>query len=319
MKKVLAFVLLALAMSGATAQEIYPNRPIRLVVPFPPGNAGDIIARVIAPAMGELLKQNLVVDDRPGAGGVIASEVTRKAAADGYTLMLVTAGSHGINASLYPKLPYDPVKDFTPIGQCASSPNVLVVTPQLPASNVQELIALLKARPGELSYGSSGVGTTVHLSGELFNTLAGVKSVHVAYKGATEALTDLIAGRLQFMFASLSSSVQMIKNGKLRGLAVTSKQRHPALPDLPPIADFLPGFEAVAWYGIVGPVGLPQPIVEKLNRALVEALERPEVRERLVAVGVDPVSSSAKEFDAYIREEVPKWAKVVKASGARAE
>ena len=196
---------------------------------------------------------------------------------------------------------------------------MLVVTPQLPASNVQELIALVKARPGELSYGSSGVGTTVHLSGELFNTLAGVKSVHVAYKGAAEALTDLIAGRLQFMFASLSSSVQMIKNGKLRGLAVTSKQRHPALPDLPPIADFLPGFEAVAWYGIVGPVGLPQPIVEKLNRALVEALERPEVRERLVAVGVDPVSSSAKEFDAYIREEVPKWAKVVKSSGARAD
>jgi tripartite-type tricarboxylate transporter receptor subunit TctC len=319
MQKVLALLLLALAVSGASAQDTYPSRPIRLVVPFAPGNAGDIIARVIAPAMGELLGQNMVIENRSGAGGVIASEVTKKAAADGYTLMLVTAGTHGINASLYAKLAYDPVKDFTAIGQCASSPNVLVVTPQLPVNSAQELIALAQAKPGELSYGSSGAGTTVHLSGELFNAMAGVKSVHVPYKGAGEALNDLIAGRLQFMFASLSSSVQMVKAGKLRALAVTGSQRHPALPELPVMADFLPGFEAVAWYGIVGPAGLPQAVVEKLNRALVDTLKLPEVRDRLVAVGVDPASSSAQAFDAYIREEVPKWARVVKASGARAD
>ena len=319
MQKTLAFVLLALTMSGAVAQESYPNRPIRVVVPFPPGSAGDIIARAMAPTLGELLKQSLVIDDRPGAAGAIAAEVTKRAAADGYTLMLVTVSSHAINASLYPNLPYDPVKDFTPIAQCASSPNVLVLTPQLAAKNIRELIALAKAKPGELSYGSSGVGTTVHLSGELFNAMAGVKSVHIPYKGASEALTDLVAGRLQFMFASLSSSVQMIKTGKLLGLAVTSRERHPALPELPPMADFLPGFEAVAWYGFVGPAGLPQPIVEKLNQAIVKSLHLPEVMERLVAVGVDPVSSTAKEFDSYIRSEIPKWAKVVKASGARAE
>lgn len=313
-----AVALTVVLMGGAFAQD-YPSKPIRVVVPFPPGNAGDIIARALGPNLAELLKQNFVIDDRPGAGGVIASEVTKHAPADGYTLMLVTAGTHGINASLYPKLPYDPVKDFTPVGLCASSPNVLVLAPNLPVNGVKELIALAKAKPGELSYGSSGVGTTVHLSGELFNTMAGVKTVHVPYKGATEALTDLIAGRLQFMFASLSSSVQMVKAGRLRGLAVTSAKRHPSLPDLPTMSEILPGYEAVAWYGYVGPAGMPKPIVDKLNHALIEALKLPEVKDKLTAVGVDPMTSTAQEFDAYIRSEIPKWAKVVKASGARAE
>jgi tripartite-type tricarboxylate transporter receptor subunit TctC len=312
-------VLGGLLATPALAADDFPNRPLRVIAPFAPGNAGDIIPRALAPKMSEQFRQNIVIDNRGGAGGTIAAELTKNSPPDGYTVMLVTAGTHAINASLYSKLAYDPVKDFTPIGLCASSPNVLVLNLQVPAQSVKEFIALAKAKPGALNYGSSGSGTTVHLSGELFNVMAGVSTIHVPYKGAGEALTDLIAGRLQFMFASMSSSVQLIKVGKLRALAVTSAKRHPALPDLPAMAEFLPGFEAVAWYGYVGPAGLSKAHVARWNEALKVALQDPETLKRLTAVGVDPLYSTPEEFAAYIKAEVPKWAQVVKASGAKAD
>jgi tripartite-type tricarboxylate transporter receptor subunit TctC len=312
-------VLGGLLATPALAADDFPNRPLRVIAPFAPGNAGDIIPRALAPKMSEQFRQNIVIDNRGGAGGTIAAELAKNSPPDGYTVMLVTAGTHAINASLYSKLAYDPVRDFTTIGLCASSPNVLVLNLQVPAQSVKEFIALAKAKPGALNYGSSGSGTTVHLSGELFNVMAGVSTIHVPYKGAGEALTDLIAGRLQFMFASMSSSVQLIKVGKLRALAVTSAKRHPALPDLPAVAEFLPGFEAVAWYGYVGPAGLSRAHVMRWNEALKVALQDPETLKRLAAVGVDPLYSTPEEFAAYIKAEVPKWAQVVKASGAKAD
>ena len=317
MARLIAWALVALA--GSAFAQDYPNRVIRIVVPFGPGNAGDIIARAMQPGLADQLRQNIVIDNRPGAGGTIAAEVAKNAPADGYTVMLVTAGTHAINASLYSKLPYDPIRDFTAIGLCASSPNVLVVTPSLGPATAKEFIALARAKPGELNYGSSGSGTTVHLSAELFNVMAGTKTVHVPYKGASEALTDLIAGRTQFMFASMSSSIQTIRGGKLRALAVTSAKRHPALPEVPAMAESLPGYEAVAWYGYAGPAGLPRPVVATLSRAISATLAAQDVRDRMTAAGTDPVSSTPEEFAAYIKSEVPKWAQVVKASGARAD
>ena len=319
------FMLLLHAVAGsspaahAQAQANYPNKPIRIIDGFPPGGPTDFLARAIAPHMLERLKQNMVIDNRPGAGGSMAAELTKNARPDGYTLMLVTSGTHAINASLYSKLAYDPIRDFTPIALAANGANVLVVPPQLPVYSVKELIALARAKPGELNFASSGVGTTVHLSGELFNTMAGVKTTHVPHKGAPEALTNVIAGRVQFMVASMASSLQMVSSGRLRALGVTSPRRQPALPDVPAIAEFLPGYEAVVWFGVVGPAGVPQSIVATLNRALVESIQIPEVKLRLTSAGLDPVTGNPEEFAALIRAEVPKWAQVVKASGARAD
>jgi tripartite-type tricarboxylate transporter receptor subunit TctC len=308
---------IAVALTGAAAAQGYPNHPIRIITPFGPGNAGDIIPRAIAPHMIQTLHQNIVMDNRPGAGGNIASEIVAKGTPDGYTLLFATIGTHGINPNIYPKLAYDPIKDFTPISLAASSPNLLVVNPNLPVKTVKELIALAKSKPGGLNFGSSGVGTSVHLSGELFNTLAGVKTIHVPYKGAAESLTDLIAGRTQFIFASMSSSINLAKSGKLRPLAVTSAMRHPALPDIPTMQEAgVAGFEAVAWFGYVAPAGLPKQIVTKLNGTVHAALMDQEVRERLFGFGVDPLASTPEEFAAFIRSEVRKWARVVKASGA---
>ena len=310
------FVWAAAGMHAAA--QPYPNRPIRVIVPFGPGNAGDIIARAIAPHLIQALKQNLVMDNRPGAGGNIAAELVAHSAGDGYTLMLATIGTHGINPGLYPKLPYDPVKDFAPISMAATSPNMLVVNNNVPAKSVNDLIALAKSKPGALNFGSSGVGTSVHLSGELFNSLAGVKTVHIAYKGAGEALNDLIAGRNQFIFASMSSSINLAKAGKLRALAVTSPKRHPAMPDLPTMQEAgVPGFEALAWFGYIAPAATPRAIIKILNGAVVAALQDAEVKERLSGFGVDPVSSTPEEFAAYIKAEVAKWARVVKESGAK--
>jgi len=261
-----------------------------------------------------------VIDNRGGAGGNIAAELTAKAAPDGYTVFMGTIGTQAINYSLYSKLSYHPLNSFTPVARVGESPNVLVVNPSVPAKSVKELIALAKARPGVLNYSSSGAGTSVHLSGELFNSMANVKTVHIPFKGATEALTALISGETDMQFASLSSAIPMIQARRLRPLGVTSPQRVESLPDVPTIAEAaLPGFAAVAWYGIVGPAKMPAPVTDTLSGAALSALARPDVFKRLKASGVDPTPGTPDEFRKLIEAEIPKWAKVVKASGARVD
>jgi tripartite-type tricarboxylate transporter receptor subunit TctC len=308
------------ALACAASAQSFPSRPIRVLIPFTAGSAADIIARAMEPQLREKLGQPLVIDNRGGAGGNICAELTAKSAPDGYTIMMGTIGTHAINYSLYAKLPYHPIRDFTPIALVGESPNVLVLNPRVPAHSIQELIALAKSRPGELNYGSSGAGTSVHLSAELFGTMAGVKMVHVPFKGATEALTALLGGQLDLMFASLSSSIPLIRQGRLRAFAVTGAQRSPSIPELPTMAEAaLPGYAAAAWYGVIGPAGIPRPVVATLSSAALAAVGTPEVKERLFASGVEVRPGGDAEFAKLIAAEVPKWAKVVKDSGARVE
>jgi tripartite-type tricarboxylate transporter receptor subunit TctC len=333
LRTVWAASLVALPLSGGLAAlpmqaiaqpasaDRWPARTIRVIAPFTPGSAGDVVARVLQPNLSDLLRQSVVVDNRPGAGGNVAAAIAARSSPDGYTLLMATTGTHAINAGLYASLPYDPIADFAPVAMVATSPNVLVVTPSLPAGSVKELIALARARPGELNFGSSGSGTTVHLSGELFNAMAGLKTVHVPYKGAVEALNDLLAGRLQFMFASLSSALPQVRAGKLRALAVTSSQRQPTLPDAPTVIEAgVPGFDVVVWYALVAPTGTPRAVVDRLNRATAAALGASDLKERLAAAGFDPaVPSTPEQLGTYIRSELKKWVAVVKSSGARAD
>lgn len=316
----IAAAAVAAAASLAAAAQSYPSRPIRVMIPFTAGSAADIIARAMEPQLREKLGQSLVIDNRGGAGGNICAELTAKSAPDGYTIMMGTIGTHAINYSLYSKLPYHPIRDFTPIALVGDSPNVLVINPHVPANSIKELIALARARPGELNYGSSGAGTSVHLSAELFSTMAGVKMVHVPFKGATEALTALLGGQLDLMFASLSSSIPLIKQGRLKAFAVTGAQRSPSIPELPTMSEAaLPGYAAAAWYGLVGPAGVPKPIVATLSNAALASVNTPEVKERLFASGVEVRPGNDQEFAKLIESEVQKWAKVVKASGARVD
>jgi tripartite-type tricarboxylate transporter receptor subunit TctC len=307
-------------ISCSTLAQQYPTRPIHILIPFTPGSAADIIARAMEPTLREKLGQSLVIDNRGGAGGNIAAELTAKSAPDGYTIMMGTIGTHAINYSLYSKLPFHPIRDFTPIALVGESPNVLVLNPHVPANSIKELIALAKARPGQLNYGSSGAGTSVHLSAELFSSMAGIKMVHVPFKGATEALTALLGGQLDLMFASLSSSIPLIKSGRLKAFAVTGSQRSPTIPELPTMAEAaLPGYAAAAWYGIVGPAGIPQPIVAVLNNTALAALNTQEVKNRLFASGVEVRTSTPEQFARLIESEMRKWAKVVKDSGAKVD
>ena len=315
----LVLVFVAAGAAYAQADKAFPQKPIRVIAPFPPGSAGDIVPRTIGLSLAEEFKQNIVIDNRPGAGGNIAAETVKNGAPDGYTLMLVTVGTHAINKSLYSKLPYDPVTDFAPVVMVGSSPNILVVTPSLPANSVKELVALAKAKPGGLNFSSSGSGTSVHLSGEMLNVLADVKTVHVPYRGAAEAMTDLMAGRVQFMFATASSGLPFVRSGKVRALAVTSPQRHSSLPDVPAMNETVPGFEVTGWYGFVAPARTPAGIVNKLNAGFVKVLKTKELRERMLAQGIDTLTSTPEEFGAHIRGEVVKWEKVVKASGAKVD
>ncbi|MCU0806296.1 MAG: tripartite tricarboxylate transporter substrate binding protein, partial [Burkholderiales bacterium] len=258
-------LLLPLLAAPAHAQP-FPSRTIRIVVTFPTGGAPDILARLIGAKMQENWGQPVVVDNKPGAGGNIGAEFVARSPADGYTLVMGTVGTHAINASLYSKMPYDPIKDFAPVIFVASTPNLLVVNPSVPATTVQELIALAKAKPGQLSYGSPGIGTSVHVSGELFNTMAGVKTVHVPYKGRQFAIPDLLGGQIQFMFDNMPSALPVAKEGKLRALAVTSAKRHPAAPDIPTMSESgLPGFEATSWFAVYAPSGTPPDVIAKLN------------------------------------------------------
>jgi len=313
------FVLLAVSAAGAAAQP-YPTKPIRLVVPFPAGGTTDILAREVGQRLSLSLGQPVVIDNRPGAAGNIGSELVAKSAPDGYTLLMATVGTHAINPNLYARMPYDHVKDFAPVVLVAGVPNVLEVTPSLPVNSVADLIKLAKEKPGQINFASSGSGTSIHLSGELFKTMAGVNMTHVPYKGSAAAITDLIGGQVQVMFDNLPSSLPQIKAGKLRAIAVTSAQRAPALPDTPTIAESgLPGFEATSWFGVVAPAGTPPTVIARINADVNQWLQSPEAKEKLLAQGAVAAGGSPEQFAAYIHAETEKWARVVKASGAKVD
>jgi tripartite-type tricarboxylate transporter receptor subunit TctC len=312
-------ILLTLFAALVSAQ-VYPTKPIRIVVPFPPGGATDILARDVAQKLTEAWGQQVIVDNRPGAGGNIGSELVAKSAPDGYTLEMGTVGTHAINASLYAKMPYDHVKDFVPVILVAGVPNVLVVNPAVPVNSVAELIAYAKANPGKLNFASSGSGTSIHLSGELFKVMAGVQMTHIPYKGSAPALQDLLGGQVQLMFDNLPPSLPQIKAGKLRALAVTSATRAPALPDVPTLAEAgLPGFEASSWFGLLAPAGTPPAIVIKLNAEVAKWLATPDAKERLAKQGANAVGGTPEDFEKHIAAETVKWAKVVKESGAKVD
>jgi tripartite-type tricarboxylate transporter receptor subunit TctC len=311
-----AFALLALA---AQAQP-YPSKPIRLVCPFPPGGAVDIASRAVAQALTQQLGQPVTVDNRPGAGGNIGAEVVAKSPADGYTLLMATSNILAINPALYSKMPFDPLKDFAPVSIVVEVSNVLVLHPSVPANSVQELIALARQQPGKLTYASSGNGTSMHLAGELFKSMAGLEMIHVPYKGAAASTVDLLAGRVNMVFDSLPPALPNIKAGKLRALAVTGSKRSQFLPDLPTIAEAaLPGYETAIWFGIVAPAGTPAEVVARLNGELAKAAASPEFRERLARNGFEVVSSTPEQMAESVRNETAKWGKVVKALGMRAD
>jgi len=308
---------LLFAAANACAQS-YPSKQLRFVVPFPPGGPADILSRTIGQNLSESWGQQVVIDNRAGAGGNIGAEIVAKAPPDGYTMLMGFVGTHAINSSLYRSMPFDAVKDFEPVALVAMVTIILVVHPSVPVKTVKELIALAKAKPGELSFGSPGNGTPQHLAGELFNTMTGVKMVHVPYKGAVPALTDLLGGRLSMIFSSMPPALPHLQSGKLRALGVTSSARSPAAPDVPTIAQSgLKGYEVINWYGVLVPAKTPKEIVGKLNGEVVGIMNLPAVKERLAAQGAETYTSTPEKFAEMIKSETEKWAKVVKFSGAQ--
>lgn len=311
--------LLCIATSLAFAQS-YPNKPVRMVVPFPPGGTTDILARAVGQKLSESWGQLVVIDNRPGAGGNIGTDIVAKSAPDGYTLLMGTVGTHSINASLYAKLPFDPINDFVPVTLVASVPNVLVVNSTVDSKSVKDLIALAKSKPGQLTFASSGNGTSIHLAGELFKSMTGTAMLHIPYKGSAPAITDLLGGQTNMMFDNLPSAMPHIKSGKLRALAVTSASRSPALPDTPTIAETgISGYEASSWFGVLAPAGTPKEVVARIHADIVKALSAPEIKERLSGQGAEPVGNTPEQFAQHIKTETVKWAKVVKDSGAKVD
>ena len=321
--RALPSVVLAMALVaglGRAAAQDYPNRPITLVVPFPPGGSTTIVARTVSDKMSEVLGQSIVIDNRGGAGGTVGSRAVSKSAPDGYTILLGYTGTLAIGPTLYGNVGYDPRKDFEAIGRIGTAPNTLVVHPSLPVHSVAELIAYGKANPGKLNYGSAGIGTVSHVCGEYFATAAGVTLTHIPYKGTGPAITDLLGGHIPMAFAPIPATHENAQAGKLRMLAVTSAVRSTLLPDVPTIAEAaLPGFEAVLRYGLVAPPGTPRPMIEKLNAALNAALASSDVRARLAIDGAEPLPGTPADYAADIDREEAQWSKVVKASGAKAE
>lgn len=301
----------------AQAQTVWPNKPVKIVIGFPTGGAPDILARVLAEKWASL-GQSVTVENKPGAGGNIGADFVAKSAPDGYTILIGTVGSQTINPSLYKKMPYNAATDFTSISFLGSTPNLLVVNNNVPAKNVKELIELAKAKPDALSYGSPGNGTSNHMSGEMFNIQAGVKTRHVPYRGRAQAIPDLLGGHINMMFDNMPSSLPLVKAGELRGLAVTSAKRSPAAPNIPTVAESgLPAFEATSWFAVLGPAKMPRDVVVRINQEVIRAINLPDVRDKLFQLGLDMQPGTPEALDALIQAETVKWAKVVKESGAK--
>jgi tripartite-type tricarboxylate transporter receptor subunit TctC len=321
----LAGIAVGAAPCALFAQERWPSRPVRVVVPFTPGGTTDILARALAPELSRAFGQQFIVDNKPGAGGNVGAQDVARSAPDGYTLLMGTVGTHGINQSLYPKMPFDPIKDFAPITLVAGVPNVLVMNPAkaqaLHINSVPDLIRYARANPGKLNMASSGNGTSIHLSGELFKAMTGTFMVHFPYRGSGPALLDLVGGTMDLMFDNLPSALPQIKGGKLKALAVTSAQRSAAVPDLPTIAEAgpLPGYEASSWFGLLAPAGTPPDIVSRIQQETAKALATPALKERLLGQGAIPSGMAPAEFAKFIAAETKKWAQVVKVSGAKVD
>ena len=313
-----AVVLTAGLLGGTSAlAQAYPTKPVTIIVPFAAGGTTDILARIIGQALTAELGQSVVVDNRAGAGGNIGGQAAAKATPDGHTLFMGTVGTHAINASLYKKMPFDPVKDFAPLTRVANVPNLLVANPAQPYKSVKDLIAYAKANPGKVNFGSSGNGSSIHLSGELFKSLAKVDMQHVPYKGSAPAVTDLLGNQIGIMFDNMPSAIQHVRSGSLVPLAVTTAKRSPELPNVPTIAEAgVPGYEATSWFGMFAPAGTPAPVLAKLNAAIVKVLAQPDVKKKINEQGAEVYSETPEQFAAFIQAESVKWGKVVKESGA---
>lgn len=307
-----------LATAPAAAQPVaWPAKPVRMIVAFVPGGGTDIVARLLAPRLSEVLGQTVVIENRGGAGGNIGTEFAARAAPDGYTLLMGNVAPNAINVSLAP-VPFDPVKDFAPISQVAITPNVLVVHPSLPVKTVRDLLALARAKPGALAFPSAGNGTSSHLAGELLKSLAKIDMLHVPYKGGGAALADLLGGQVQLMFATTPAAMPQVKSGRLRAIAVTTRARSQALPDLPTMIEAgVPNYEAATWYGLLAPAATPRAVIERMHAETVKIIAAPEMREKLVTQGFEPVGSTPAEFAAYIQSQIDSWAKVIRAAGLK--
>ena len=314
MRQFIAGALGALSLSAAAAD--FPTRPLRIIIGFPPGGATDLVARLLTPKLSEAFKQQVIVDNRPGANGALASELTAKAAPDGYTMHLGTLAALVITPAIT-KVSYDPFKDYSPIGRTVSLQNIFIAHPTLPVKNIPELIALAKTRPGKLNFASSGTGSTGHLSGELLKTMAHIDMTHIPYKGGGPALTDLLGGQVELFVAIISTAVPQVQAGKARALAVTGDKRSPALPDVPTVAETIKGYESTNWYCMLGPPHMPAPLVERWHREMTAALNSPEIKQALFDRGIDAAPTTPAQLTAYLRSETAKWTKVVKASNIK--
>ncbi len=320
MATLLASAAVAYSVGSSAQPQDYPSKAIRVVIPFAAGGPTDVMSRALAQKLSAALGQPVVADNRPGAGGNIGAEIVAKAAPDGYTLLIGTNGPLAANLTLFGKLPYDPVKDFAPVTLYTYLPNILAVHPSVPAHNIAELISLLKSKPDEYSYASGGTGTSSHFSGELFKSMTGVRMNHIPYKGDGASMVDVLGGQVPIVFCSVLAGMRHVASGKIRALGVTSAQRVPAVPDIAPIAESgLPGFDLTAWYAVMVPAGTPKEIVRKLNTTLVQIIRSPELKEKIESMGGIPVGSTPEELADLIKAEIPRWAKLVKESGAKAD